>query len=155
MSKEQPWEPGWHRPMPTLFMAKLEDDLLAWTSARPHTWWRYIDGIFCTTSIPYSQALRCRRICSREEDFKKRTKELRTHLLDRGYHTTTVDAQIQKASCKAASHRGPESQFTQTTNQTNTFSSHIPSRTHQSINCKETPPNPSHLQQIEGSHPWL
>ena len=84
-----------------------------------------------TDSIPYSQALRCRRICSREEDFKKRTKELRTHLLDRGYQTTTVDAQIQKASCKAASHGGPESQFTQTTNQTNTFSSHIPSRTHQ------------------------
>ena len=30
--------------------------------------------------------------------YKKRTKELRTHLLDRGYQTTTVDAQIQKAS---------------------------------------------------------
>ena len=29
-----------------LFMAKLEEDLLAWTSARPHTWWRYIDDIF-------------------------------------------------------------------------------------------------------------
>ena len=52
----------------------------------------------CTTSIPYSQALRCRRICSRKEDFKKRTEELRTHLLGRSYQTTTVDAQIQKAS---------------------------------------------------------
>ena len=30
----------------SLFMAKLEEDLLAWTSARPHTWWRYIDDIF-------------------------------------------------------------------------------------------------------------
>ena len=29
-----------------LFMAKLEEDLLAWKSARPHTWWRYIDDIF-------------------------------------------------------------------------------------------------------------
>ena len=29
-----------------LFMAKLEEDLLTWTSARPHTWWRYIDDIF-------------------------------------------------------------------------------------------------------------
>ena len=29
-----------------LFMAKLEEDLLTWTLARPHTWWRYIDDIF-------------------------------------------------------------------------------------------------------------
>ena len=52
----------------------------------------------CTTSIPYSQALRCRRICSRDEDFEKRTRELKTHLLARGYQSTTVDTQIQRAS---------------------------------------------------------
>ena len=52
----------------------------------------------CTTSIPYCQALRCRSRDQIEEDFKKRTKELRTHLQVRGYQTTTVDAQIQTSS---------------------------------------------------------
>ena len=152
-------------------MGPSKTTLLAWTSARPHTWWRYIDDIFaiwehrgeslmtfldqinlfhppikftaetstqevsfldttvilegnniytdlytkptdthqylspaschprhCTTSIHYSQVLRCRRICSREEDFEKRTRELRTHLLARGYQTTTMGSQIQRAS---------------------------------------------------------
>ena len=52
----------------------------------------------CTTSIPYSQGLRLRRICSRREDFVKRSSELRDHLLARGYKTNSVDHQIQRAA---------------------------------------------------------
>ena len=50
----------------------------------------------CTTSIPYSQALRLRRICLRREDFVKRLNELRDHLLAHGYDTNSVDHQIQR-----------------------------------------------------------
>ena len=57
----------------------------------------------CTTSIPYSQSLRIRRICSRNEDY---TKELKEHLKGQSfrfpssppYRDTTVDTQIQLAT---------------------------------------------------------
>ena len=52
----------------------------------------------CTTSIPFSQSLRIRRICSRREDFVRRAADLKTHLLARGYQKTTVDLQIQRAA---------------------------------------------------------
>ena len=51
-----------------------------------------------TTSIPYSQSLRLRRICSRVEDFTLRSNQLRTHLLARGYKEHLIDQQIQKAA---------------------------------------------------------
>ena len=133
-----------------LFMAELEETLLARTTHKPRIWWRYIDDVsaiwecgqdnletflrqintfhttikftaewstdrvpfldttvildegtihtdlytkptdthqylspeschprYCSTSIPYSQSLRIRRICSREEDFRRRTGELK------------------------------------------------------------------------------
>ena len=41
----------------------------------------------CSTSIPYRQGLRLRRICSRREDFVKRSNKLRDHLLAHGYDT--------------------------------------------------------------------
>ena len=52
----------------------------------------------CTTSIPYSQSLRIRRICSHDEDYTKRIKELKEHLKGRGYRDTTVDTQIRLAT---------------------------------------------------------
>ena len=39
----------------------------------------------CKTFIPYSQAIRLRRICSQEKDYMKRTEELKTNLMLRGY----------------------------------------------------------------------
>ena len=51
----------------------------------------------CTTTIPYSQGLRLRSICSRREDFEKRSNELRDHLLARGYEANSIDRQIQRA----------------------------------------------------------
>ncbi len=44
----------------------------------------------CTTSIPYSQSLRLRKICSRDEDFVERTGELKEHILARGYKEPLV-----------------------------------------------------------------
>ena len=52
----------------------------------------------CKKSIPYSQALRLRRICSEEGDFVIRTSELKQYLYDRGYEKKLVDDQIDKAS---------------------------------------------------------
>jgi len=52
----------------------------------------------CTTSIPYSQSLRLRRICSKVEDFTLRSNQLRTQLLARGYKEHLIDQQIQKAA---------------------------------------------------------
>ena len=53
----------------------------------------------CTSSIPYSQALRLRRICSTNEDFQKRIRELMAHLMARGYGEDCVDRQIERAAC--------------------------------------------------------
>ena len=50
-----------------------------------------------TTSIPYSQALRLRRICSKREDFERRTNQLRAHLLACGHELQSVNFQFQKA----------------------------------------------------------
>ena len=52
----------------------------------------------CKKSIPYSQALRIRRICSEEQDFSKRISELKQWLYDRGYEKKLVDLQTSEAS---------------------------------------------------------
>lgn len=52
----------------------------------------------CKDSIPYSQALRLRRICSKEETFQTRLEEMKQHFLHRGYNRETVESQMQKAA---------------------------------------------------------
>ncbi len=52
----------------------------------------------CTKSIPNSQSLRLRRICSRTEDFEEKFNELKEHLLARGYGESTVAQQIQRVA---------------------------------------------------------
>ena len=47
--------------------------------------------------IPFSQALRIRRICSSTEEYIKHTNKLKTHLVNRGYHKQLVNNAIQKA----------------------------------------------------------
>ena len=154
-----------------LFMAQLENELLANTSTKPLVWWRYIDDIFtiwshrettlkqfveylnhahstikfttewsnesvpfldthvslteghlstdlfvkptdthqflrvdschpryCKAAIPFSQALRMRRICSSNEDYHKRTTALKVHLIGCGYEPSFVQEQINRAS---------------------------------------------------------
>ena len=51
-------------------------------------------------SIPYSLALRLRRICSEDETFKYRTRQLLEYLTKRGYKPKQTNKQIQKAAKK-------------------------------------------------------
>ena len=50
--------------------------------------------------IPYSQALRIRRICSEEQFFLDRVADLKTWLLARGYGENEVDSQIERVRDK-------------------------------------------------------
>ena len=52
----------------------------------------------CKEAIPFSQALRMCRICSTNDDFRKRSSELKTHLLHCGYEPTFVQDQIDRSS---------------------------------------------------------
>ena len=52
------------------------------------------------TSIPYSQAIRLRRICSTPELFKEATQNLATNLHERGYPRQLIRSAIQKATAK-------------------------------------------------------
>ena len=52
----------------------------------------------CKEAIPFSQALRMRRICSTNGDLKKRSLELKSHLLHRGYKSSFVQDEIDRAS---------------------------------------------------------
>ena len=49
-------------------------------------------------AIPFSRALRLRRICSNPVNYKLRTNELINYLADRGYDKTFLKIQIQRAS---------------------------------------------------------
>ena len=51
----------------------------------------------CKSAIPYSQALRIRRICSSEENFVRHANELQSHLIHRGYNRSFVHQQIVRA----------------------------------------------------------
>ena len=51
----------------------------------------------CKRSIAYSQALRIRRICSDDTEFKKHTDKLTEKLTQRGYEQKTIQQQIKKA----------------------------------------------------------
>ena len=51
----------------------------------------------CKSSIPYSQALRIRRICSSNTDFKRHTDQLHSHLIHRGYDPSFTRKQINRA----------------------------------------------------------
>ena len=51
----------------------------------------------CKTSIPYSQALRLRRICSKDQHLQKWTRELKEHLIKRGYREQQLNNEIHRA----------------------------------------------------------
>lgn len=52
----------------------------------------------CCRNIPYSLALRVRRICSQDSDFKIRTTELSQHLHSRGYKSNGINDAISRAN---------------------------------------------------------
>ena len=45
----------------------------------------------CKDSIPYSQFLRLRRICSEDEDFETNSNQLKQHFQVRGYPSNVID----------------------------------------------------------------
>ena len=49
-------------------------------------------------SIPFSQFLRLRRICSEDEDFQTKSLEMRNFFVQRGYPTSLLDTAFSKAS---------------------------------------------------------
>ena len=49
-------------------------------------------------AIPFSLALRIRRVCSTDAKFTLRLNELRTYLLARGYGNTFLDSQFKRAA---------------------------------------------------------
>ena len=51
----------------------------------------------CKTAIPFSQALRLRRICSEQDNLVTRSQELKQHLIKRGYPEQMLDTEIHRA----------------------------------------------------------
>ena len=51
----------------------------------------------CTKAIPFGVATRVRRNCSTIEKFEERSKEYQNYLVDRGYHSSKVKQQFEKA----------------------------------------------------------
>lgn len=54
--------------------------------------------LHCKTAIPFGQALRLKWICSSEESFDKRTKELVGHLSVSGYGKKIIEEDIRRAA---------------------------------------------------------
>ena len=52
----------------------------------------------CKRGIPYSQALRIRRICSEREDYLLRTLELKGFLINRGSNEDEIQNQINRTT---------------------------------------------------------
>ena len=79
------------------------DDGSLWTDlfCKPtdtHSYLRYESSHppHCKRSLPYSQFLRLRRICSREEDFTKHAKNMKSHFIGRGYPEQILDDSLEK-----------------------------------------------------------
>ena len=51
----------------------------------------------CKTAIPFSQALRLRRICSEQDNLVIRSQELKQYLMKRGYPEQLLDTEIHRA----------------------------------------------------------
>ena len=52
---------------------------------------------YCKASIPFSQALQLRRICSDDRIYTQRTHELKQHFLSRGYHKQHLENEFKRA----------------------------------------------------------
>ena len=58
---------------------------------------------YCKEAIAYSQALRIRRMCSTYTLYRKRSSELRQHLVSRGHSKRRVQLAINRALCTSRS----------------------------------------------------
>ena len=81
----------------------MNDDGSLWTDlfCKPtdtHSYLRYESSHppHCKRSLPYSQFLHLRRICSREEDFTKHAKNMKSHFIGRGYPEKILNDSLEK-----------------------------------------------------------
>ncbi len=95
----------------------------------------------CTSSIPYSQSLRIKRICSREEDYRSRPEELKSYLLARGYKELT-----RSKTPHVYNDKQPCSHETETSARPSPIGHHVPFRAPEpSQDCEETCTDPPQL----------
>jgi len=82
-------QPGSHGLSTTVFYKETDShSYLLYSSSHPPT---------TKNSIPYSQFLRLRRICSRDEDFINQAAKMVTFFLARGYPRHVVDGAVERA----------------------------------------------------------
>ena len=80
---------------------KIETDLYVKpTDKHQYLYYKSCHPRKCKEGIPYAQALRLRRICSKDEYFERRAQDLTTYLTARGYRRTFVVKEINKARIK-------------------------------------------------------
>ena len=79
------------------------DDGSLWTDlfCKPtdtHSYLRYESSHppYCKRSLPYSQFLRFRRICSREKDFLRHANNMKSHCIGRGYPEKNLDDSLDR-----------------------------------------------------------
>ena len=98
----------------------------------------------CKTAIPYSQALRIKRICSERENLSLRTEQLKYHLSRRGYSEQLLDSEINRAintSTDSSSSRSNRRKF-----KSRTSSGNVPSKFTKARKDHQTlPPYPTGL----------
>ena len=68
------------------------------TNAHAYLHYSSCHPIHCKNNIPYSQMLRLRRICSRDEDFRLRCDELSRYFLNRGYKKSVITKAVERVS---------------------------------------------------------
>ncbi|XP_038075657.1 uncharacterized protein LOC119743326 [Patiria miniata] len=85
---------------------KTDDGLITDLLVKPPDKHQYLHSTschprHCKTSIAYSQALRLRRICSKDSDFIHHSQELKKHLVSRGHSSLAVHRAIQKVKARS------------------------------------------------------
>lgn len=70
------------------------------TDSHAYLHYRSSHPIKCLNSIPYSQLLRVKRICSSEEDFHQQAKKVKSFFKDRGYPNKVIESAYSRTCNK-------------------------------------------------------
>ena len=86
----------------TTVCKSAQDNLYTTLYSKPtdsHMYLHYTSShpLHCKTSLPYSQFLRIRRICTRQEDFEVNARKMVKYFLDRGYPQELITSSLAKA----------------------------------------------------------
>ena len=135
--RAQPWDSSILATTVILKDGTLHMDLYTESmDTRHHLFLNNCHPKYCASTIPYSQGLRLRRICSRKEDFEKRARD---HLFAFGREAPSVDYLIQRVAPNSP-WKSPVATLTKTTTAPSVISNGIASCTRQpNKNRKKTP----------------